>query len=281
MASKLVRGLVERPVALPLQSALEEKGAKFYHSEELKTFFSGYKIPIGIEVEVEGFSQEKWPQKCIYWNLDKDGSLKDHGAELISTPVAGKNIDYALRELANGMKDQRPRWSHRCSVHIHINVRAWSFEQLRSLIGLYAVFENLFFSLVPEDRRANGFAYPLTDIMPQDVRFGWDEGKYCALNVGSCIAKFGTVEFRHMAGTADPITLRRWIQLIVKLHSYVKKQGAEAVERTVTGLNTNSEYQALLTNVFGATAQIFPPTVLQNSMEEGVLWSKIYFAERN
>jgi hypothetical protein len=272
----LVKALVDRPQPIPMQSVLEDRGSKIYAAPDFKTFFSAFRVPIGIEVEVEGFAVEKWP-KCIYWVVDKDGSLKDHGHELISVPVAGKNIDYALKELVEAMKVQQPRWSHRCSVHVHINIRQWTIQQARALVMAYAVFENLFFSLVPEDRRAGGFAYPITDTIPGEFQFGYQDGKYSAMNIGSSIAKFGTVEFRHMYGTADPIILRRWIQLIVKLHAYVKKAGTEKVIEAVLGLNTTSEYQKFLWEVFGQTANVFPPTVLQKSMEDGVLWAKLYY----
>lgn len=275
MAVPLIRGFVEKPVALPLQSVMEDKGSKLY-GEDLKTFFSAYKVPIGIEVEVEGFAPEKWPAKVVYWKIKDDGSLKDRGAEVVSVPVAGRNIDYALRELEVAMAPQIPRWSHRCSVHVHINLRNWPITMVRALIAAYAACENLFFSLVPEDRRAGGFAYPVTDCNPGDVRLGHREAKYCAINIGSAVSEFGTVEFRHMYGTADNRTLRRWIQLIVKLHSYVRKTGHDKVIQAIERLNTTSEYHIFLNQVFGQTAAVFPPTVLQQAMEDGVLWAKVY-----
>jgi hypothetical protein len=254
---------------------MEEKGTKAYGGPDFKTFFSAYKVPIGIEIEVEGFKVGAWP-KTIYWRLETDGSLRNNGREIISVPVAGKNIDFALAELEKAMEGQHPAWSHRCSVHVHINVRNWTFEEARALVAAYAVFENLFFSLVPEDRKANGFAYPLTDISPEEVRLGSVDGKYCALNIGTGVRNYGTYEFRQHHGTANRTTLRRWIQLIVKLHNYVRKEGYQKITQLISTLNTTSEYHQLLREVFGQTAAVFPPVVLQKSMEDGVLWAKVY-----
>lgn len=276
LGSPLVRALVEKPSKLPLQSLLEERGAKMLAQDaRFKTFFSKYKVPIGIEVEVEGFRAMSWP-RTVYWQTDRDGSLKDQGMELISVPVAGRNIDYALLELEKAFAEQSPRWSHRCSVHVHINVRNWKLSQLTSLIGTYAVFEHLFFSLVPSYRKATGYAYPLTDIAPEQVSIGYEDHKYAALNVGTCIKDYGTVEFRHMEGTADRNTLRRWIQLIVKLHDFVKKADPALLKARILTLNTNSEYELFLREVFGQTAVIFPDTVLQRAMEDGVTWAKLF-----
>lgn len=278
MGLGLVKNVYMRGKAppLPRQSYYESKGEKLV-DPTLQTFFTAYKVPIGIEIEVESFDRYTWP-RCIYWSVKDDNSLRDNGAELVSVPIAGKNIDYALYELDTAMKNtQRPRWSHRCSVHVHINVRNWTVEQYQNLVGTYVIFEDLFFSLVPPERKAGSYAYPMRDISPENAMPGDEVGKYCALNIGSSTGDYGTVEFRHSAGTADPRQLRRWIQLIVKLHAYVRKTPIEELRRTIYSLNTNSEYMKFLETVFGKTAQIFPPTLLQNSMERGVLWSKIYF----
>ena len=277
MAENLVRQLYMRgrPPPLPKQSLLEEKGSKLV-GDDLQTFFAAYKAPIGIEIEVEGFVERDFP-KCVYWRTKEDGSLRDQGCELVSVPIAGKNIDYALWELEQAMRTQVPRWSHRCSVHVHINVRNWTADMFRNLIGTYIVFENLFFSLAPKERKGGGYAYPMRDILPTSVEFGHDDGKYCALNVGSSTGQFGTVEFRHREGTSDARQLRRWIQLIVKLHRYVRSTPIQELRDTISRLNTSSEYIQFMNAVFGKTAQIFPPTVLQYAMEHGVLWSKIFF----
>jgi hypothetical protein len=109
------------------------------------------------------------------------------------------------------------------------------------------------------------------------ISLGNPDAKYCALNVGSSIRKYGTIEFRQHHGTADRTMLRRWIQLIVKLHNYVRKTNPKEIKDTIEALNTNSHYHQFLGNVFGQTAAVFPPMVLQRAMEDGVLWAKVYF----
>jgi hypothetical protein len=256
---------------------LEEKGNKAF--ADIKTFFSAYKSPIGIEVELEGFDQLGWPETApVYWTKDEDGSLKDSGAEFISKPVAGKNIDYALYELERLLKAQKYlRWSHRCSIHVHTNVRNWTLPQLRTLVGVYAAMENLFFSLVAPHRRASAFCFPLTDTSPAGIEFGAMDGKYCALNLACSIQKYGTIEFRHMHGTSDIKTIRRWLQLIVKLHAYCRKNPVEQVVAEVLNLNTISNFVEFVQKVLGPTAVLFMGQNLQDFMQDGVMWAKMYY----
>lgn len=255
---------------------MEERGTKAF--PEHKTFFAAFKSPIGIEVEVEGFDVEQWKPGSIYWRLDKDGSLKDMGAELISVPVASKNIDYALAELMGRLSQQGGlRWSHRCSIHVHVNVRNWTETQLRTMMGAYAPLENLFFSLCKPERKASAFCYPLIDVDPREAKVGDGDGKYCALNTSEGLRKYGTCEFRHMHGTGDLKTLRRWIQLIVKLHAYCRKNDSEKIVQDVCNLNTVSNYHEFVQKIFGQTAVLFQGMDLHRAMRDGVMWAKWFF----
>lgn len=258
---------------------MEEKGLKTH--SDLKTFFAAFKSPVGIEVEVEGFSQERWVASP-YWRLDKDGSLKDHGMELISVPVAGKNIDFALADLKQ-ILDAQPdlRWSHRCSIHVHVNVRNWTEEQLKAMVGVYAAMEPLFFSLVTPERRASAFCFPIMDTRPADIQIGRGDGKYCALNTSESLRKYGTAEFRHMHGTSDLKVIRRWLQLIVKLHAYCRKHKVEQIVHDVCNLNTISNYSEFVSKILGQTAVLFMGYNLQQLMQDGVVWAKNYYTYYN
>src|SRR5271165_1497396 len=69
---------------------------------EIKTYFGSYTIPIGLEFEMEGCSEhiamlnEKY--RPYYWKATQDGSLRNNGVEMISKPLLGHNVDYALHE---------------------------------------------------------------------------------------------------------------------------------------------------------------------------------------
>jgi hypothetical protein len=242
---------------------------------DIQTYFGIIKNPIGVEVEVE---KAPAPKNYTFWQVTEDGSLKDKGMEYVSIPVYGKCIDYALHELSETLTKHNCSWSHRTSIHVHNNVSALTFAQLRAFVGVYAALEELFFSFVREERRGNPYCYHITDLHPTSVDFGNHDMKYCALNVGNCLVQYNTVEFRHLQGTDDFRQIRRWIQLITKLHIYITTNKPEEVVERVTKLNTTSEYSAFVKDVFKTSAVLFNGYDLKAMMEEGVLWSKVYFS---
>lgn len=256
------------------QGELLTKGQKRF--PDITTYFRGFNTDIGIEVEVENVHHPD--KKLTFWELEEDGSLKIRGLELISAPICGHNIDYALAELQEYLDTQNCLWSHRTSIHVHIYVGDFTIAQLRTLTALYAVMEPLFFSMVADTRRGNSFCYHIRDLCPDDVSFGNNQLKYCAFNVGTGLTKYNTVEFRHMHGTSDMQMIRRWIQLIVKLHKYVKENTHKDIIDQILNLNTTSAYQDLVFRVFGKTSILFLNLDLKKELEDGVLWAKVFFA---
>ena len=246
-------------------------GKKF---PNLPTFFGKYKNPIGIEIEVE--QAPVFETKPIFWVRDKDGSLKIDGAEFISVPLSGRCIDYALAEIYPLISQQDCLWSHRTSIHVHLNVNTFTVKKVKTLIALYACLEELFFFFVDDLRKGNNYCYPLTDLNPESLMLGMPEQKYCAFNVGNALEEHNTVEFRHMHGTGNIKSIRRWIQLIVKLHHYVDKTPCDQIRQRIKTLNYVSEYNQFISEIFGVTAKFFDKLNLQQMMEENVFWAKLY-----
>lgn len=261
----------EKAVKFPNFAELIDKVKGKYN---IQTFFGGFSNPIGIEVEVENipFPTEDYR----FWTYTKDGSLKISGVEFISMPLAGRCIDYALAEFKDILSNRNCLWSHRTSIHVHNNVDNLTVGQLHAFVSTYAVLEELFFSLVADHRKGNPYCYHLTDTNPRRVELGMYEAKYCAFNVGNCLREHNTVEFRHMQGTQDFKQIRRWIQLIVKLHYYISKNDPDEVVKRIFNLNTVSDYGAFVHDVFKSSAVLFRSLDLQRLMEEGVAWAKVY-----
>ena len=244
-----------------------------------KTKFGLYKIPCGIEVEVEGITRE-WPGRFTLWSVTNDGSLRNNGVELISVPILGRNIDYALAELKWALDSQPEKsFSHRCSTHVHINVADLDYTQIIYLTALYGCFEKLFFYLVNEEREHNPYCYPITTLdisREQFANFVVPESKYCAFNPLH-FRDYGSLEFRHMQGAEDLEVLERWIQVIQKLVSYIKDANLEELHHRILALNTNSAYGALLSDVFDPIHRmLWGELDLQEYMEDGVTWSKMF-----
>lgn len=246
--------------------------------KEIDTFFGLpiYKNPIGIEVEIEKYRHLDIP--ALYWKVTEDNSLKDDGAELVSIPLRGRNIDYALRELEYFSEQSVWSFSHRTSVHVHCNVSAYTKYQLRALMAIYACMEQLYFNFVAEGRRGNTFCYPLVGAPVEMTFYTSDkEGslctKYCAFNIQP-VRRQLTVEFRHLEGTGDVKRLRRWIQLCAKLVGFVGQMNPKDCTEVVTSALISGGMPSLIRDILGDTGKtLFSDQEVIQSVNNGGLWA--------
>ncbi len=236
----------------------------------VRTFFSNYRNPIGIEVEVEGIEEEV--PSMHFWSDKDDGSLRNHGREFVSKPLSGRYIDYALAELEAYLTSHEHEWSHRCSIHVHQNMSTLRQKHLTGYIMIYGLFEDLFYSMVEPYRAGNSFCYPATNLDPDEFLHITDTNKYCGLNLYP-LKVYGTVEFRQMHGHGDFKLLRRWLQLIVKLHAWVEKQKSSEIVAKVTSVIREEGYVALANEIWGVNATLFTPEQIVASGKRGALWS--------
>lgn len=245
---------------------------------EVDTYFGlpVYSNPVGIEVEIENWGVLK--KAPLYWQIAEDGSLKDHGAELISIPLRGRNIDYALHELAVLGENTPWKFSHRTSVHVHCNVSTYTKYQLRALMAIYACMEEMYFAFVEDFRRGNSFCYRLVGAPAEVVFYTQDkEGcectKYCAFNIQP-VRRQLTVEFRHLEGTKDLKKLRRWIQLCSKLVGYVAQMDPKTCTEVVTNAILHGGMPKLVKAILGDTGEaIFTDRQVAESVNNGELWA--------
>ena len=238
----------------------------------IKTYFTNYRNPIGIEVEVENHKRSN--KKLEFWNGTEDGSLKISGWEWISKPVSGRQIDYALYELEDFFKATQKDllWSHRTSIHVHQNMTTIRQNQLRAYVMLYGLFEDMFFHMVEPHRHGNPYCYPATEVDPRQYMIINPENKYCALNLYPLKTQ-STVEFRHMHGSQDFKLIRRWIQLIVKMHAWVEKQGPKGIITHLRDVIAREAFVGLAKDVFGASVILFPEDLIMFSCQRNALWS--------
>lgn len=222
-------------------------------------------VLIGIEVEVENIQER--PILKYYWRETEDGSLRNYGVEYTSIPLTGNQIPYALSYLKNNLEVANiPSFSQRTSIHIHLNVRDYSWERVKNLLILYAIFEKHFFNLAGTKREENIFCVPLYKCMQLTAINNLEENinewsKYSAINLGtitgtSVCKRFGTIEFRHLYGTLDIPVILFWINSIIKLHEASINYSFDALKEKILTLNTTSEYIQLYKNVFEEAALI-------------------------
>jgi hypothetical protein len=187
--------------------------------------FTDYINPIGIEVEAEGW-QNKEETKLKFWDPREDGSLKDHGIEFVSSILSGVLIDYALKELEETFSWHEKKlgpisWSHRTSIHVHVNLRDLPVIKLKWLIAYYALTEPLWYKYCDEKRIGNSFCFPVCSMNPRLIKPGKEWPKYCGLNLGSSLVQFNTVEFRQMHGHQNFKLYRIWIKQICDFINYI------------------------------------------------------------
>lgn len=231
---------------------------------------SGYKIDsneiIGIEVEVENINGVGRIRSM--WQSKHDNSLRNNGVEFVSLPIRASDAPAALYSLMTETLGKDACFSPRTSVHVHLNFTDNEPEDVFNMVMLYAVFERLFYKMVGRQRIKNIYCVPLTEtnLIPLMALRGakpdfWH--KYAGLNLKP-LADYGTVEFRHMHGTADVQKLCVWIDLITKLKAYCLKQGSSHLRPLIASMDDNFDFEKLLREIFGSTADYLKYTALDD-----------------
>lgn len=239
------------------------------------------KYLFGIEVEVENCAN-RIEHNYNYWNLTQDNSLRNNGLEFVSYPLRMEQIEGALYELNEKLPPHHV-FSGRTSVHIHMNVRDLNISQIINMTTLYLLVENVLFKWVGHNRNKNPFCIPISEAgyynslpsllkNPNDIRNVWN--KYSALNLVPITEK-GTVEFRHMYGTADIKTLMTWVNMLACLKDVAKSHTLDKIMELITPLNTTSAYQGLVHYIFKEYTTEFDNYNFQELMEHNVTLIKL------
>lgn len=184
----------------------------------------------GVECEIEAVRDWDIVHCNKYFQITTDGSLRNRhqpnglGHEFISIPLKRDELVNAFTKLQAGLKfhkDEDP-FSSRTSTHVHINCLNLELEQIKTIVLLYALFEEFFFSLVKPDRRDNIHCVPLTETsmaihysrpLPYMIQY-WH--KYTAINLKR-LQDLGTLEFRHLHGTGDEKEFDVWLKVLENL----------------------------------------------------------------
>lgn len=215
---------------------------------------------IGIEIEVENITNPV--PLAAYWDHKADGSLRNNGAEFVSVPLHIKQIQLALEHLFDALNaSNNPDFSNRTSVHIHVNCRDLTQDQLYNFILLYAIFEKHFYQIAGTRRMNSIFCVPLfrtnqlhkIETVVYDLNPDWH--KYCGLNLlplyaNSVTQGYGTIEFRHLYGTNNILEILNWINDILCLRQAAIKMTTDDLLANIKNMNTTSSYMELYYQVF-------------------------------
>lgn len=101
-----------------------------------------------------------WARKWHGGN-NYDGSC---GYEIVTAPMAGDKIAQCLTELNKAMIVDSVTTANRdCSVHVHVSVKDYEWDDMYRLIEIYSKFEKLLYAIGGDGRFANDYCSPCGD----------------------------------------------------------------------------------------------------------------------
>lgn len=197
----------------------------------LGSSYSKEKVPLfGVECEIESIRAYTEIEGIL---IKEDNSLRNSGREFVwERPYSlERSVSMFTQLHREGLRFVNPddKFSERTSTHVHLNCRNLTPEQTKTLILLYAIYEEIFFAYVDPSRRDNIHCVALTEthlpMIYKELDFirwvsAWH--KYTALNLKRLV-DLGTVEFRHLEGTDSPEKLKNWLITLGELWSLCQK----------------------------------------------------------
>lgn len=191
---------------------------------------------VGIEIEqeygrtdyaklVEALNNRKIDSR---WQVKHDGSLRGNGVEFVSSILYPGNVEDTIESVMSWVSKGTNSW--RCAIHVHVDARDLTEDQLFTIGELYALMEPLIFKWEGNERHMSRFCIPWYNSIDaiQDVYAGIRKdkrtalrnlerfGKYSALNLMP-ITSFGSIEFRHMQTTDDVVKLLQYVELCLSI----------------------------------------------------------------
>ncbi len=203
----------------------------------------------------------------------EDGSLRNNGIEFISIPLPKEALLEAFTNLHAHLEFYNPQeaFSPRTSTHVHVNCRSFDFAQVKTLVLLYALYEDFFFAMCEPGRRDNIHCVPLTEtflptLYKKELKYlinGWH--KYTALNILP-LTKLGTVEFRHLQGTGNSELLKDWLTTLENLWILAQREVI-----TEQSLCDDASIKRWWWKLFGHSSRIAPLAPSINNVIAGSL----------
>lgn len=182
---------------------------------------------VGIEIEMENMPMYR-VQGNEFWDVVSDGSLRNNGLEFVSKPLFGEDIGVALGLFNEEVEKNSPVISSRCGLHVHLDVTAFTTDDLLSLCVAVALVEDALYKYVGIERKDNIYCLPMANtdnILPylNSIKYGRDRSairdaikkthKYSGFNILPILNQ-GSVEFRYHAGTLSVDVITKWIKIL-------------------------------------------------------------------
>jgi hypothetical protein len=251
--------------------------------------FSMYPVPAtGIEVEVENVDADRNQSPSHSWRVEHDGSLRNHGIEYISVPTKPEHIESAITYLYDDILPTTAHFSPRTSVHVHLNCRELTMQQIYNILITYQCFEDLLYNFAGKERKRSIFCVPVgnTSYYRDTKRIllshefpGWS--KYTGLNLAP-LHEYGTIEFRHLRGTNDKSVVFKWLHILYSLYNFAINKNTDELEKLIIDASRSNDYFALGYAVFGPHFfDLTSNTNYQKKMTEDLAISKLFMDKQN
>lgn len=224
----------------------------------------------GIECEIE--SNPRVEKLSNSFSYVEDGSLRNNGKEFISIPLDKLTLlkEFDALQSSLYLDDEEEAFSPRTSIHVHVNCLNMDTAQVKVLLLLYALYEDFFF-MMTKNRRDNIHCVPLTETyLPEKYGKSLEHlvgnwHKYTALNLLP-LSTQGTVEFRHLHGTGDSETLKKWLNALDNLWELSRR-----VELTRESLSDEASIYSWWEFIFQENTDILQykamlPSIIKNSL---------------
>lgn len=222
----------------------------------------------GIEIEAEGEGMQEVHSK--YWKCEDDGSLRGRWPAtrnefVLHRPINTDQVEDAVDDLVKALPYAKFNFSHRTSVHVHMNVCTLTRDQICSIIYLYLLFEEPLINFCGESRKANRFALRLRDAehfmealyqMFRNTTDDWwalghDQYRYASINL-EAMRKYMSIEFRGMRGTIDKEIITTWVSLLNFIKEYASNHSVKQISDRVQKVGAMRFAQ----EVFGELANV-------------------------
>lgn len=242
-------------------------------------------ITCGIEIEVENVPNANTIRIPHTWSIKGDGSLRNNGVEFVSYPLLADQVETAINLAYDSLIPKNAHFSPRTSVHVHLNMRNSTYMDIYKLVLLYQCFEDLIFDFVGSERKKSIFCLPLGQLqyysylkptMLKDRLMLWE--KYASVNLKP-LSNFGTIEFRHMRGTANKADVLDWITLLFKLYTFAHNISVEELEDLIVHTNERDDYINLGNKVFGDFFTKLASPAWEKKMNADTTIAKLYFVK--
>lgn len=185
---------------------------------------------LGLDIRTQG-----WEQGVVrpFWKLTTDASLRydapygTRGIEVVSPILKGTEGLELIEKICKVLKDVRAIINKKAGLHVHHDAGDFRSKDFDNLKGIYSRCEVELDKMMPRSRRENN------NSMCRSVRddlnswgINWND-RYHKLNLAA-YSRFGTVEFRHHAGTVDAEKIIAWVHITQAMMERAKRNKVRA-----------------------------------------------------